>query len=1359
MSLFSKLRSRERGKDRVRIPEPFRDNGGSSMEVNGTSIVAVHGLGGDWERTWTDENGKLWLRDFLPSQLPSSRIMSYGYNSATAFSKATTDITDEAGMLLDRLSGERLNQQERTRPIIFVAHSLGGIVVKKASALILAHERSRHYADILGSVRGCVFLGVPHRGSDAAYWGTFAANLLKLAKPGININTKFLEALQRNSAVFAEISQQFVERGASLQIRTFYETEKLRSLLIVDRESARLGLPNELAVGIAGANHRTMCKYSSAASQKYLPVRRALESMVDLDFNSTISRSPALNTEGQCTKSSGDTREPNPSPPALVVIPFGVAGGFVGREDEMKEMERKLSDPNSNRCLALWGLGGVGKSRIALEYASRYRTKWPQDSVYWVHASNHRRVEQSYREIAKAACLQGTEDPKANILWLVKNWLRSKEAGRWLMVIDNADDPEVFFSDIRYVSEEASTTISGEKTVFDYVPQTPNGSVIYTTRNKAMGIKLTGIGSLVSIDTMSPSEAGTLLNSKLDGEAPNREEDVNQLLKELDYLPLAACQAAAFIRETSQTVSQYLQAYCESDLDKIELLNHEFRDLVRDPGASNAVLKTWMLSFNQIRRDDPRAADLMSVMSFFDRQRIPRYLLLKRSESAVRFAKALGTLKAFSFITSNQNDTMFDIHRLVHISTRNWLCLNHEQGKWAVQALILLSNHFPTGTREDWDICAELLPHAEATLRYDYPTDPNDNYRASLLHSVAGHLFEKGQYQEARRKASGGLTHREKTLGREHPETLKSMSLSAVVLQALGEYGAAEELIRRVLQTREKILGKDHPGTLESAHNLGLVFQSQGKYEVAEEMYRRALEARERVLGKDHPDTLWGVNSLATVLHGQGKRKVAEEMYQRTLEAREKVLGKDHRDTLMSVNNLATVLQDQGKYEVAEEMYRRALEARERVLGKDHPDTLWSVNSLATVLQGQGKYEVAEEMYRRALEVREKVLGRDHPDTLLGINNLASVLHDQGKHEVAEEMYRRALEARERVLGKDHPDTLWSVNSLATVLQGQGKYEVAEEMYRRALEVREKVLGRDHPDTLLGINNLASVLHDQGKHEVAEEMYRRALEARERVLGKDHPDTLWSVNSLATVLHGQGKHKVAEEMYRRALEARERVLGKDHPDALRSMNSLATMLQGQGKYNVAEEMLQRVLEARGKVLGEDHPDTLVSADNLGTVFLDQGKYEAAEDMHRRALRGCEKVLGDGHPNTSYTAFHLAFLLHNQKRYLEAFALYERAILGLQEALGPTHSDTLSCSGHYSDLLQEMRGLNLPYPPTDLSNLTDALHTRCSNSPPSATDYGNTQQDPTRKIPITSSSDLPDSTPTEATPQPRKTRTM
>ncbi|KAL8977069.1 MAG: hypothetical protein Q9205_007057 [Flavoplaca limonia] len=265
------------------------------------SIVAVHGLGGDWDGTWTGEANKNWLRDFLPQQLQheriAARIFSFGYDSRTAFAKAVMDIEDVADMLLNRIEGIRDTDEEQSRPLIFVAHSLGGIIVKKVWNVDLLTQKTivdsqvdgrqsfEHMSarsimgPLLQSTHGIVFMGVPHYGADLARWASLVANILQVSQLGWGTNTKFVEALKRNSPTFADISRQFVERAKPLTIRTFFETERWGNQVIVDKASAVLNLPNEIATGVPQANHSTICKFEQVDSQKYYPVWHAVKKL------------------------------------------------------------------------------------------------------------------------------------------------------------------------------------------------------------------------------------------------------------------------------------------------------------------------------------------------------------------------------------------------------------------------------------------------------------------------------------------------------------------------------------------------------------------------------------------------------------------------------------------------------------------------------------------------------------------------------------------------------------------------------------------------------------------------------------------------------------------------------------------------------------------------------------------------------------------------------------------------------------------------------------------------------------------------------------------------------------------------
>ncbi|KAK4144482.1 uncharacterized protein C8A04DRAFT_11422, partial [Dichotomopilus funicola] len=243
-------------------------------------IVAVHGLGGHWIRTWQHDNGQVWLRDFLPAQLREleirPRIMSFGYNANTTFTKSVGGISDQSMMLLDRLDGKRMQSYEQQRPIIFLAHGLGGLVVKKVKH---THSWDDMYRDLLENIRGIVFFAVPHRGANLAMWASFPARVGKHTSLGLAGNTRFLDALKRDSIERSEISNAFVRRAVHLRIRTFYETEKTGNSLVVDQESARLNVPNEVAVGVADSDHWTICKFDSKGCQRYGPVWKAVAKM------------------------------------------------------------------------------------------------------------------------------------------------------------------------------------------------------------------------------------------------------------------------------------------------------------------------------------------------------------------------------------------------------------------------------------------------------------------------------------------------------------------------------------------------------------------------------------------------------------------------------------------------------------------------------------------------------------------------------------------------------------------------------------------------------------------------------------------------------------------------------------------------------------------------------------------------------------------------------------------------------------------------------------------------------------------------------------------------------------------------
>ena len=448
----------------------------------------------------------------------------------------------------------------------------------------------------------------------------------------------------------------------------------------------------------------------------------------------------------------------------------------------------------------------------------------------------------------------------------------------------------------------------------DILPESSNGSVLITSRSREAAFELVGEDeNILKVEPMSEGYTLALFRKKLEGE--DHEDEVLKLLRNLDYMPLAISQAAAYIRQRAlrMTVSKYLKDFHRSEKDRASLLNNVVRDRRRDGKASNSVLGTWQISFEYIRSDRPSAARLLSLMSFFDRQGIPEELITSRYEeddSVVDFEEDIEVLRSFSLVALGIKNDAFEMHRLVQFATRKWLEQRHELERWKEKYIAIMEDAFPPGTYANWNRCQILFPHAELALEYQPINESFLQPWAAVLSNAAWYAAEQGNYNDAEQMDRRALDSKEKVLGKEHPDTLTSVGNLASVLQYQGKYEEAEQMNRRVLDGREKVLGKEHPDTLTSVGNLASVLQFQGKYEEAEQIDRRALDGREKVLGKEHPDTLTSVYCLAYLLHQQQRYQMARPLYERALVGYRKVFRSHYPTTKACSEDYTSLLQE-----------------------------------------------------------------------------------------------------------------------------------------------------------------------------------------------------------------------------------------------------------------------------------------------------------------------------------------------------------------------------------------------------------------------------------------------------------------
>jgi eukaryotic-like serine/threonine-protein kinase len=363
------------------------------------------------------------------------------------------------------------------------------------------------------------------------------------------------------------------------------------------------------------------------------------------------------------------------------------------------------------------------------------------------------------------------------------------------------------------------------------------------------------------------------------------------------------------------------------------------------------------------------------------------------------------------------------------------------------------------------------------------------------------------------------------------------MQVMGDVYGNLGLYSRAQPLLQESMEIRERVLGPEHPETLRSLNSLGVVVSSQGHYAEAEKLLRESLDLRRRILGPEHPDTLRSMNDLASGLWRQGRYAESEKLHRSALDIQRRTLGQENPDTLNSMENLGGVLWSEGRYTEAERLFRDTLDMRRRVLGADHPATLLSMNNLANDLWSEGRYADSEQLLRTGLDIQRRVLGPEHPDTLRSMNNLANDLWGEGRYVEAEKLYREALDIRRRVLGSENPDTLLSVNNLASDLRSEGQYAEAEKLDRETLDIRRRVLPSEHPYTLISMDNLATDLRSEGQYAEAEKLDRELFDARRRAHGPEDPESLASLELEAIDLSHEGRYGDASNLYREAIQS------------------------------------------------------------------------------------------------------------------------------------------------------------------------------------------------------------------------------
>ncbi|HEY1348075.1 MAG TPA: FxSxx-COOH system tetratricopeptide repeat protein [Ktedonobacteraceae bacterium] len=830
---------------------------------------------------------------------------------------------------------------------------------------------------------------------------------------------------------------------------------------------------------------------------------------------------------------------------------------FTGREEVLQALHTRLGGHHAvalTQSSALHGLGGVGKTQIALEYAYRHALEY--SAIFWIAAETQEQVIASLLRIAGVlGVAQADEAKQQQVVAVVQHWLATH--GRWLLIWDNLEDLDLLSR---------------------FLPASRQGANLLTTRQQALGTLAHGL----DLSPMEQEESMLFLVRRarvLDADAarsdlrelaerlPAQYAAAEQLVTALGGLPLALDQAGAYMEETRCGLPAYLELFRARRLTLLQQRGERAR------AHPESVATTFTLAIAETAGRHRAVWDLLCVCALLQSDAIPEELfeqgagplgekLAAVARDQLDWDRVVAGACSYSLLHRQPEERTLSMHRLVQAVLLDALA-DDEREQWSRRVVDALDAAFPDVLPSTdyaiWQRGERLLPHALLCL--SRPGAQQTRARASLGYKAAQYLRARGRYAEAEPLYQRSLRLYERLLGSEHPEVARTLNYLAILYWSQGRYSEAEPLYLRTLHIREQVEGPEHPDVAASLNNLALLYWSQGRYSEAEPLYLRTLRIRERTQGPAHIDVATSLNNLASLYLDQGRYAEAEPLYLRVLPVLEQTVGHDHPLMAQVLNNLALVYREQGRDAEAEPLFQGALRVLEQALGPEHPDTAQALNNLANLCLEQGRESEAEQLFRRALHISEQGQDVEQPTVAMSLVGLANLCRNQGKDAQAEPLYQRALSFCERRLGEQHPDTAQVLHELAIFRQRQCDLAQALSLVARAHSIRAHALGETHPRTAASSALYARLLQAQTQEEVSAS--ERGVEPGSPGSGsldaRRRQDGLQAFLSACCELHPGARCRVGD-LWR----AYERWIGEHQESVSLSRRTFAAQLQAHG---------------------------------------------------------------------------------------------------------------------------------------------------------------------------------------------------
>jgi tetratricopeptide (TPR) repeat protein len=836
---------------------------------------------------------------------------------------------------------------------------------------------------------------------------------------------------------------------------------------------------------------------------------------------------PAASTPGEDVRPSASTTPALMRDSALARTPE-VMGGvpprnphFTGREPLLARLDEALHEHGHATILphTLQGLGGVGKTQLAIEYVHRFQSGY--ELIWWVHSDDEQSIRRSLASLARRLGLPESNDVTFTIDTLLDELRMGHPYHNWLLVYDGASEPR----DIRR-----------------YLPSGP-GKVLVTSRSRTWVIDST----VLEVDVFNEEESREFLTRRWT-EIAN--DEANALASELGHLPLALDQAVAVHRETGMPLLEYLR-----------LLEESPGQMLDEGGTSDyplSVAKTCQLAFKQLRERSPGAAQLLEVCSFISSQNIAVPMLVRGrgaslpsplSETLRDDIKLRSAIRDIGRYALAQLDTRRDfirIHMLIRALLRDALPTEQrEVTERSAHELLALANPGAPDSEATWSQHRQVAPHVipsgaihsddphvrrivldqirffYVTGRYDESLDlaeravetwhgslgSDDEMTLVASFHLSNALRALGGYQRAREISQDTLRRMRRVMGPDHEHTLRMANSHGADLRLLGDFQQALTLDKENLGRYQKILSEDDPAVLRCANNLAVDYRLLGKFQEALEIDEQNLQQRRIVLGDSHPEVASSVSSVVRDRYGIGNYQDALELAREGVDKYADLL-ESHIFLLLLQRNLAVLLRKTGDHSEAVKVSEQIMDQCRSHLGPRHEHTLSAMVTLANSLRVLGDLSRALHVNEEAFKLYQDSFGREHAFTLACANNLTIAYRAVGRVEKAAELDRITLDALERILGANHPYTLCCLTNLSNDLSMAGDMAGARKLSEMALERSRQQRAPDHPYTLACAVNLAFDLDATGAKAEAAELRKDTKERMRRKLGPEHPETV-----------------------------------------------------------------------------------------------------------------------------------------------------------------------------------------------------------------------------------------------------------